>query len=107
MPGPELSLIFLRPLNQLGIRYMVSGSVAAIMYGEPRLTHDVDLIVFLRGNDIDSLLKSFTPPTFYLPPKSLILEETARPAKGHFNIIHIQSGFKADIYPAGRDELRA
>lgn len=29
MPEPELSLLFVRPLNQLGVRYIVGGSVAA------------------------------------------------------------------------------
>lgn len=52
MPEPELSLLFVRPLNQLGVRYLVSGSVAAILYGEPRLTHDVDFVVFLRSEDV-------------------------------------------------------
>ena len=47
MPEPELSLLFVRPLNRLGVRYLVSGSVAAILYGEPRLTHDVRFVVFL------------------------------------------------------------
>jgi len=45
MPQPELSLLFIRPLNRIGVRYLVSGSVAAILYGEPRLTHDVDFVV--------------------------------------------------------------
>ena len=44
MHEPELFLLFVRPLNQAGIRYVVSGSVAAIFYGEPRLTHDVDFV---------------------------------------------------------------
>ena len=39
MPEPELSLLFIRPLNRLCVRYLVSESVAAILYGEPRLTH--------------------------------------------------------------------
>ena len=34
MPEPELSLLFLRPLNRIGGRYIVSGSVASILYGE-------------------------------------------------------------------------
>jgi hypothetical protein len=37
MPEPELFLLFVRPLNTAQIRYVVSGSVAAIFYGEPRL----------------------------------------------------------------------
>jgi hypothetical protein len=39
--------MFTQRLNTLGVAYMVSGSVAVIIYGEPRLTHDVDLIVVL------------------------------------------------------------
>ena len=37
MPEAELALLFLRPLHRLGLRYVVSGSVASILYGEPRL----------------------------------------------------------------------
>ena len=39
MPAPEPFLIFTRKFHELGIPYMVSGSVAAIFYGEPRLTN--------------------------------------------------------------------
>ena len=42
MPETNLFLMFTRRLNDLGVSYMVSGSVAVIIYGEPRLTHDVD-----------------------------------------------------------------
>ena len=57
MPEPELSLLFVRPLNQIGARYIVSGSVASILYGEPRLTNDVDFVIFLRDTDIVRLRK--------------------------------------------------
>ena len=53
MPEPELFLLFVRPLNRAGIRYVVTGSVAAIFYGEPRLTHDVDFVVFLGDADVE------------------------------------------------------
>lgn len=44
MPSLEPFRIFTRRLDELGLRYMVTGSVAAIYYGEPRLTNDVDLV---------------------------------------------------------------
>ena len=37
----------------------------------------------------------------------MIAAEIARPAKGHFNVIHADTGFKADFYTAGRDEFNA
>jgi hypothetical protein len=107
MPEPELFLLFVRPLNRAGIRYVVSGSVAAIFYGEPRLTHDVDFVVFLNPNDIQKLVEVFPTTEFYLPPKETMLAETARERHGHFNLIHLNTGFKADLYPTGRDELNA
>ena len=33
---------FICRLEKLGIKYMVTGSIASIFYGEPRLTHDID-----------------------------------------------------------------
>ena len=104
---PELDLIelFVQPLNRFEIRYLVSGSVAAMLYGEPRVTHDIDLIVFLRSEDVPRLPQAFPSPEFYLPPASVIAIEMARERRGHFNVIHADSGLKADFYLANRDEL--
>lgn len=107
MQEPDLSLLFVRPLNELGIRYIISGSVAAILYGEPRLTHDVDLIIFLRHEEIGKLLEMFPEPDYYLPPPDVIAGEMTRESGGHFNIIHNDTGFKADLYLSGRDEFHA
>jgi len=105
MREPDLIELFVFPLNRLGIRYLVSGSVAAMLYGEPRVTHDVDLIVFLRVDDIPRLAGAFPTPEFYVPTADVIVAEMARERRGHFNIIHADSGLKADFYLANRDEL--
>ncbi len=107
MPEADLSLLFVRPLNRLGVRYLVSGSVAAILYGEPRLTHDVDFVVFLKTEDIRRLQEVFPAPEFYVPPEEVIAAEVAREQRGHFNLVHTDTGFKADFYTAGRDDLHA
>lgn len=105
MHEAELFLVFVRPLNQIGVRYMVSGGVAAILYGEPRLTNVVDIVVFLRSTDIRRLAEIFPQNEFYVPPIPVMIEEAGRPANGHFNLIHTETGYKADIYTSGRDEL--
>ena len=107
MESVEPFLIFTRKLNDLGLRYMVSGSVASIFYGEPRLTNDVDIIVFLRRDDAPKLVQAFSADEFYCPPVDVIESERTRDQRGHFNLIHHGSGFKADIYLTGRDELHA
>jgi hypothetical protein len=107
MPEPDLIALFAHPLHQSGIRYLISGSVAAMLYGEPRVTHDIDLIVFLRSGDALRMREIFPSPQFYVPPSDVILAEIARERRGHFNLIHADSGLKADFYAAGRDELHA
>ena len=107
MPSREPFLIFTQKLNELGVRYMVSGSVAAIYYGEPRMTNDVDIIVFLRREDARRLLEAFPATDFYCPPLEVIESERSRDQRGHFNLIHHETGFKADIYMTGKDELHA
>ena len=107
MPQTELFLIFVRLFNQAGFRYVIGGSVAAIFYGEPRLTNDVDFVVFLNEVDIRRLPEVFPSTDFYMPPVEIIAAEVAREQRGHFSIIHMNTSFKADVYPTGRDELNA
>lgn len=47
----------------------------------------------------------FPATDFYLPPLDVVSAEVAREHRGHFNILHIDTAFKADIYPSGRDEF--
>src|SRR5438876_8666595 len=92
MPEADLFLLFVRPLNRAGIRYVVTGSVAAIFYGEPRLTHDVDFVMFLSDADIPRLAEVFPSAGFYLPPAEVLATEARREQRGHFNIIHVETG---------------
>ena len=94
-------------MNHAGIRYIVTGSIAAIFYGEPRLTHDVDFVVYLNEKDVDHLSKIFPVSEFYVPPPETIIPELPKTKPAGFNIIHMDSGFKADMYPTGRDEFNA
>jgi hypothetical protein len=106
MQDPDLIELFVKPLNGLGARYLVSGSVAAMLYGEPRVTHDIDLLVFLRSEQIQELPNAFPPSEFYVPPVETIFSEATR-ERGSFNVIHADSGLKADMYLVGRDEFHA
>ena len=38
MPDRDLFRIFISRLNRMDVRYMITGAVASIIYGEPRLT---------------------------------------------------------------------
>lgn len=105
MQEANLFLLFLEPLNKSGINYMATGSVASIIYGEPRITHDIDIVLALHINDIEKIIRIFDTEEFYCPPVEVIKAETSRSTGGHFNIIHHNTGFKADIYPISKDKL--
>lgn len=93
MPTPEsLEELFVRPLEQAGISYMVSGSVAAMYDGEPRLTLDVDMAASLDAAAAPKLAHAFESPDYDCPPLDVIRVEMARPQRGHFNIIHLPTG---------------
>lgn len=102
----ELFYIFTRRLNEAAVNYMVTGSLASIVYGQPRLTHDVDFVVELAAAELPRLLSVFPSDEFYCPPLEVMRTEVNRENRGHFNIIHHQTGFKADIYPAGNDAFQ-
>ncbi|MCW1923504.1 hypothetical protein OKA05_13145 [Luteolibacter arcticus] len=100
MQDPDLIELFVRPLEQAAIEYMISGSVASSIYGEPRSTLDIDLAVFPDPGKLALFPSLFPEQDFYLPPLDVIQIECRRETRGHFNIIHHDSGLKADIYPS-------
>ena len=105
MQEPNLFQIFISRLNRMGVRYMVTGAVAVIIYGEPRLTHDIDLVIELKTGEAGKVGEAFPPEEFYCPPKENLKVEINRPMKGHFNIIHLETAFRADCYIMGEDPL--
>jgi hypothetical protein len=105
MPVPEVIELFIRPLNQAGIRYMVTGGVAAILYGEPRLTNDINLVIATARGDAERLLRAFERTDYYAPPLETVRMELGRDVGGHFNILHVPTALRADVYSAGTDPL--
>jgi hypothetical protein len=107
MPAPSPFAPFLDPLERLGVPYCITGSVAASVYGEPRLTADIDVVLLLGTEDLAALRAAFPDDAYYVPPDDTLRLELARSSRGMFNLIHHASHFKADIYLAGRDPLHA
>lgn len=105
MPGLSLTGPFISRLNILEIPYVVTGALASIIYGVPRLTHDLDLVVMMKMEDTDRFIRAFPSREFYCPPAEILKIEIRRSHRGHFNLIHHETGAKADIYLVGEDDL--
>ncbi len=93
MQDLNLFALYTEILVKNNIRYFITGSVASIVYGDPRLTHDIDLVINLNTTQVDDLIKAFPSEEFYCPPKDVIITELNRPSRGHFNLIHHETGF--------------
>jgi len=87
-------------LDMLGVPYAVVGSTASTLYGDPRFTNDIDVVLDLQARGIESFCKEFPAPEYYLSRAAV---ESAVRRRFQFNIIHPSSGFKVDCILAGSD----
>lgn len=88
-------------LERLGVDYVIGGSLAAALVGEPRSTADIDIAVELGIADLSRVLADVAE-SFYVP------EESARRAvdsKSSFNLIPYDSALKVDLFVLGDSVL--
>ena len=95
MSQQELVRKIIQILENIGIQYMVTGSVVSSLQGEPRSTHDTDIIISLHEPDIKKLVKVLPQTDFYLDESS-ILESIS--TIGMFNLIDVKEGSKIDFW---------
>lgn len=80
-----------------GVSYAVVGSVAGLSHGWARQTMDVDVLAALRPEDV-------APFVAQLGADYFVDEHQVRDAvrhKGSFNIFHVATGFKIDVFVSG------
>ena len=80
-------------LTKAGIDYMMTGSMAMAVYATPRMTRDVDLVVAVGREDIDTLVRLFETDCYI--DRDAVAE--AITTQGMFNIIHNEWIIKADF----------
>ena len=89
------------------MKYMVTGGVASVIYGGPRFTRYIDIVLSLTGSDVDRFSFLFSEDDFCVPPLETLRLEAGRERYGHFNVIHRDTALRADIYLLGSDPLHA
>lgn len=95
MSQQELLKKAIQSLEQSGIPYMITGSVVSSLQGEPRSTHDIDIVIAIQRSKAHKLAKNFTPPNFYLDEDSIL---EAISGQNMFNLIDINTGDKVDFW---------
>lgn len=95
------TLAVVRALQRSGIDYLVGGSLASSFHGIPRSTQDADLLIDLEPPKLPLLLEELEG-TFYFDA-SRARDAVARGTS--FNVIHLDTMFKVDLFVAGTDPL--
>jgi hypothetical protein len=102
-PMPDairVSLIVTRILEELGVPYLIGGSVASIIHGEPRLTNDIDLVADIREEHVSQLVAALETD-FYIDDRAI--RRAIRERKS-FNILYLETMYKVDIFIPRGDE---
>ncbi len=87
-------------LERQQIPYMVVGGFAAIFYGEPRFTIDVDIVVDMQIRHIPAFAAAFPIPQFYVSIEGI---RDSLERRYPFNVIQPSTGAKIDLVPLPRD----
>ncbi len=82
-------------LTAAGIDYMVTGSIASSLHGEPRSTHDIDLVIAMPSDAASKLMTAFPPPDFYLSEEAIA---DAVRQRSMFNLLSLTDGEKVDFW---------
>jgi hypothetical protein len=90
----ELLQYVVRAIEEMGLRYFVTGSVATHFYGEPRVAGDIDVVVELPEQGIAAFCRRFPDAEFSLDSAAACGAVSER---GQFEIGHVASGMKVDV----------
>jgi len=89
-------------LSENNIDYMVTGSIVSSIQGEPRTTHDIDLVINISHSVIPLLVNTFPPPDYYISESAI--DEAIR-SKGMFNLLDTVEGGKIDFWILADDDF--
>jgi hypothetical protein len=98
MSQQELLALVVRQLERIGVDYMLTGSLVSSLQGEPRATHDTDIVIALKLEDeraMHALKAAFPEPAFYLDDEAM---RAATRSRQMFNLIDTHSGDKVDFW---------
>ena len=82
-----------RRLDAAGIPFMVSGSLASSLHGQPRATNAIDIVIDLDRTSLQAFVGSL-PEEWYVSPDAAT---DALRRRSVFNVIDTLSGMKVDL----------
>ena len=90
-------------LDAVGAAWVIGGSIAGSVHGEPRATQDVDMVVALRARAVKAFAEALGRD-YYVDVDEM---RAAVRSGGSFNAVHFDSAIKVDFFVAGDDAFEA
>lgn len=90
-------------LKALKIPYLVTGGMAVFVWGRPRFTADIDIVVELDWGEIDNLEKALMALGKFGYVDKGAMQEAMR-QKGEFNFIDGNTGVKVDFWVLNKSD---
>lgn len=90
-------------LDALRVAWVVGGSIASSVHGEPRSTQDVDMVVALLDRHVTPFAKALGHD-YYVDADAMRLAVASGTS---FNAVHFASAIKVDFFVAGDDPFEA
>src|SRR5689334_15766212 len=90
----EVALRVTQTMQELGIPYLIGGSLASTLYGEPRATMDADILADFQSKDVEPFVNALSGE-FYVDADSIL---DAIQSRRSFNLIHYATTFKVDVF---------
>ena len=97
----QVTALVARAFEQAGVPYAVGGSVASSVHGEPRSTQDADILAALGLGQVDRFVDALGDG-FYADAEMM---RSCIRAREPFNVVHLATMFKIDVFIAGGDAL--
>lgn len=87
-------------LDAVGVVWLVGGSIASSLFGEPRAAANIDIVADLRERHIADVVRRL--PAYHIELEAV---RHAVETRSSFNAIHVDSITKVDIFCAKDDPL--
>jgi hypothetical protein len=90
-----------RVLEEMGVPYMIGGSVALSVWAVPRTTHDIDVVVDLPGERIPEFCSAFPSDRYFIDSEVMedAFRQLNRPSLGMYSFVDMETGIKVDLFP--------
>ena len=87
-------ILVIDAFDNLGVQYLIGGSLASALHGTARSTLDIDLVANLRSEQVMPLVEALQKD-FYIDDR-MITDAIQR--QSSFNLIHLATLFKVDVF---------